>query len=74
MPKPKPKFSGENVITQILKLPLHFLHTTLVIQYEITSHNRSQVMIEERKGGRENTETTETDPQEIQTRELPNKF
>ena len=74
MPKPKQKFSGENVITQILKLPLHFLHTMLVIQYEITSHNRSQVMIEERKGGRENTETTETDPQEIQTRELPNKF
>ena len=31
-------------------------------------------MIEDRKGGGENTETTETDPQEIQTRELPNKF
>ena len=46
----------------------------LVIQYEITSHNRSQVKIEDRKRGGENTETIETDPQEIQTRELPNKF
>lgn len=74
MPKQKQKFSGENVITQIVKLPLHFLCTMLMIQYEITSHNRSQVMIEDRKGGGENTETTETDSQEIQTRELPNKF
>ena len=74
MPKQKQKFSRENVITQTLKLPLHFLHTMFVIQYEITSHNRSQVKIEDRKRGGENTETIETDPQEIQTRELPNKF
>ena len=74
MPKQKQKFSGENVITQILKLPLHFLCTMLVIQYDITSHNRSQVMIEDRKGGGANTETVETDPQESQIREIPNKL